>query len=88
MKKSKKIKDFVEVVKTFSDSLSENEREIMRDEMLAFLLFNEFKTASQKNEDSRLGNLTEHERKLIRKLSEQTELLNRLLNSDKKSKDH
>lgn len=83
MKGNKKISEFVDVVKTFTEGLSDEEKEIMRDEMLAFLLFNEFKTASKHTGNKRLDSLTEHERKLIRKLSEQTELLNRLLNENR-----
>jgi hypothetical protein len=64
-------------VKSIMNSVQKEQREELRDELLAFLLFGETnpETISAANES--LKGLTREEKELIRKLADQTEALYR-----------
>lgn len=84
MNSSDKITSIIKKVKDQSQSLSGNERELLRDELLAFLLFSEFMTGNDRDERNaqNFSDLSAKEKDLIRKLAEKTDLLYRLMDRD------
>lgn len=84
MNSSDKITSIIKKVKDQSQSLSGNERELLRDELLAFLLFSEFMTGKDRDERNaqNFSDLSAKEKDLIRKLAEKTDLLYRLMDRD------
>ncbi|HMT29975.1 MAG TPA: hypothetical protein PKD91_11910 [Bacteroidia bacterium] len=79
MTTNKEVAYLIEQVKSFSEKMGQAEREILRDELLAYLLFGNYhdvKSPVGAPHDS-FRELTRKERELIRKLANQTEALYR-----------
>jgi hypothetical protein len=84
MKTSTKTEQVINEMKSITDGLTPEEKEAVRDQLIAYLLFSHHTsftpTGGQNN--SHVQGLTEEERELIRKIAEQTEKLHRLMNQD------
>lgn len=77
MKKVIRVTEAVDRFKALTENLTESEKEVVRDRLLAFLLFGQSNTATQKPET-----LTDEERRLIQTLSEQTNRLHQLMSDE------
>lgn len=84
MKTNQKTEEVISHMKSVTDGLTREERETVRDQLIAYLLFSHDLRITQLNEseNQRVQGLTEEERELIRKIAEQTERLHRLMNSN------
>ena len=89
MSDKKRIEGIVEKVKEYSNHLNSFEKESLRDQLLAYLLFGNYN--DQKGIDFHkkdvLRGLSDQEREIIRKLAEQTENLFRIHHEDDKDCD-
>lgn len=77
MKKVVRVTEAVDRFKALTENLTESEKEVVRDRLLAFLLFGHSDTAPKKPET-----LTDEERRLIQTLSEQTNRLHQLMSDE------
>ena len=84
MKTNSKTEEVISNIKSITEGLTPEERESVRDQLIAFLLFSSDLRMTQINDPQaqRIQGLTEEERDLIRKIAEQTEKLHRMMNSD------
>jgi hypothetical protein len=85
MKTNKTTEEVISNMKSVTDKLTPEEKEIVRDQLIAYLLFSNDLRFTQLNDQdtNRVEGLTSEERDLIRKIAEQTEKLHRLMNSEK-----
>jgi len=70
-----RISDILVELKTKSAELSDHEKEALRDELLAYVLFDGINTGSANGSSG----LNEQEKSLIRQLAEKTELLYKMM---------
>lgn len=77
MKKVVRVTEAVDRYKALTENLTESEKEVVRDQLLAFLLFGDSGNATRKS-----GSLSEEERRLIKTLSDQTDRLYRLMSDE------
>ncbi len=84
MKANKTTEEVISNMKSVTDKLTPEEKEIVRDQLIAYLLFSNDLRFTQLNDQdtNRVEGLTSEERDLIRKIAEQTEKLHRLMNSE------
>jgi hypothetical protein len=84
MKTNKTTEEVISNMKSVTDKLTPEEKEIVRDQLIAYLLFSNDLRFTQLNDQdtTRMESLTSEERDLIRKIAEQTEKLHRLMNSE------
>ncbi len=84
MKANKTTEEVISNMKSVTDKLTTEEKEIVRDQLIAYLLFSNDLRFTQLNDQdtNRVEGLTSEERDLIRKIAEQTEKLHRLMNSE------
>lgn len=89
MENNNKISGIIDLVKGKTEGLSTEEKELLRDELLAYLLFSEYTNSTNQHSSAQLqhGTLSEVERSLIRKLAEKTELLYKLMDKKFRSND-
>ncbi|MBL0340975.1 MAG: hypothetical protein IPP71_08625 [Bacteroidetes bacterium] len=89
MSEKKNIAGIIEKVREFSNQLDAQEKEVLRDQLIAYLLFGNYN--DQKNIERKkivaLSGLTEQERELIKKLAQQTEALYRAKHEDDQDSD-
>jgi len=78
MKKKQNTQQIAEKVKSMVNDLGAAEKENLKDELLAFLLFGDTTPEYINAANESLKGLTQEEMKLIRKLAKQTEDLYRL----------
>lgn len=77
MKKVVRVTEAVDRFKALTQNLTESEKEVVRDQLLAFLLFGDSNNAIKNS-----GTLTEEERRLIKTLADQTDRLHRLMSDE------
>jgi hypothetical protein len=84
MKANNKTEEVISNIKSITAELTPEERESVRDQLIAFLLFSRDLRITQISDPQteRIQGLTEEERDLIRKIAEQTERLHRMMNSE------
>lgn len=84
MKANNKTEEVISNIKSITAELTPEERESVRDQLIAFLLFSRDLRITQISypQTERIQGLTEEERDLIRKIAEQTERLHRMMNSE------
>ena len=82
MKKKENTSRIIENIKSAVNGLNSDERENLRDHLLAYLLFGEPSQEKDQTENENLKGISEHERALIRKLAADTEALWRAMNRD------
>ncbi len=89
MNSKQKIAVILETVKEQTDLLDTKHKEILRDELLAYLLFGNYHDSKGPTEphSSELRGLSNHERELIKKLADQTEALFRAQKDDEMDAD-
>lgn len=77
MNNKQKIAVILETVKEQTNLLDSKHKEMLRDELLAYLLFGNYHDSKRSIESSStlLRGLSDHERELIKKLADQTEEL-------------
>jgi len=84
MKSKNKISSIIEHIREHSSELNEHEKEMLNDELLSILLFNDLnldKFQGTQNSNAFNG-LSDAEKALIKKLSDQTEQLFNVIGDD------
>lgn len=79
MKKAICVTEAIDRFKALTEHLTESEKEVVRDRLLAFLLFGDDTMQTSTN---RIGTLSDEERRLIKTLADQTNRLHRLMNEE------
>ncbi len=84
MNSKQKITVILETVKEQTNLLDLKDKEMLRDELLAYLLFGNYHDSKGPSESnsSQLNGLSNYERELIKKLADQTEALFRAEQDD------
>jgi len=87
MKKKQNTSQLLENLKSAVSGLSDQEKEIFRDNLLSFLLFGDHTPTEAHPAKEPLKGISEDERALLRKLAAQTEELFRIMNKNNETEE-